>query len=160
VKWLFTIDTENDLIVFCRLVNIFRRKGLNISWMSIGALSGAYRIIAVFQGSADEIDHIFHFVRRTEGVCHVAYYREGGTGPASFVFSDGEGEAPEAARWPDIFPGARLAFAGQGKLLLEIPPGATSERLLYSSPAVGFARFSRVSESGAGTARVNGNHVP
>ncbi len=147
MKWLFTIDTEEDLIVFCRLINIFRRKGVKISWMSTAALSGAYRILAVFQGHPGEMDHIFNFIRRTEGVLHVAYYQEGGADAASFVFADGKMEALGTARWPDLFPQARVAFAGQGSLLLEIPPGSAPEAALSTSQAAGFGRFSRVSES-------------
>ncbi len=40
MQWLITLDTENDLIVTCRLMNAFRRKGLKIATLSDGGAAG------------------------------------------------------------------------------------------------------------------------
>jgi len=34
MQWLITLDTEQDLIVTCRLMNAFRRKGLKITTLA------------------------------------------------------------------------------------------------------------------------------
>ncbi len=43
MQWLITLETENDLIVTCRLMNVFRRKGTKISTLAIGrAAAGVF----------------------------------------------------------------------------------------------------------------------
>ncbi|MGH9447066.1 MAG: hypothetical protein ACRD3O_15230 [Terriglobia bacterium] len=150
MKWLFTIDTENDLIVFCRLMNIFRRKSVNVSRMSMAALSGTYRVLALLEGRGDEVEHIFHFVRRTEGVNQVAYYGESGTGEVSFVLVNGEAGSLNVARWMELLPGASLVFASHGKALLETPAGSAWQTTASGLPDAGCLRLSCVKKSHTG----------
>ena len=35
MQWLITLETEQDLIVTCRLMNVFRRKGLKITTLAM-----------------------------------------------------------------------------------------------------------------------------
>jgi hypothetical protein len=159
LKWLFTIDTEDDQIVFCRLMNAFRRKGAKIFRMSMATLSGSYCIMVLLEGHTDEIEHIFHFVRRTEGVNNVAYYRECATDEASFVFVDGEGQSLEMTRWPELFPGANLVFASHGKVLFEIPAGSAWPSSASRSSGQDYLGFSCVKASRAGAEPSSENRV-
>jgi acetolactate synthase regulatory subunit len=67
-----TIDTEAELIVICRLLNIFRRKGVRLTNLVMSSTSEGFRVAVRFEAAQTEIDHLFNFVRRTEGVSHVA----------------------------------------------------------------------------------------
>jgi len=121
MKWLFTIDTENDVIVLCRLMNIFRRKGIRLLNLAMSSAPEGYRLIVVAEAPEADVEHHFNFLRRTEGVQHVAYYRHEPSHSASFVFVDEDSELVEAARWREFFPDAKLIFASHGKALFEIP---------------------------------------
>ncbi|MGH9326541.1 MAG: hypothetical protein ACRD2B_07645 [Terriglobia bacterium] len=123
MKWLLTIETENDLIVVCRLMNIFRRKGLRLLMLAMAETAEGYSLMAVVETPAADGDHYYNFVRRTEGVRSVTCYRQQTTELASHVFVDlPEGRPPEVARWEGS--GARLIFATHGKMLYELPVGA------------------------------------
>jgi hypothetical protein len=65
---LFTIDTESDLIVICRLVNIFRRKGVKLDKLEMSSTREGFRVAALVEAAETEIEHLFNFIRRTEGV--------------------------------------------------------------------------------------------
>jgi hypothetical protein len=121
MKWLFTIDTENDVIVLCRLMNIFRRKGIRLLTLAMSSAPEGYRLIVVAEAPEADVEHHFNFLRRTEGVQHVAYYRHESSHSASFVFVDGEPGSRDADRWQELFPGAKTIFASHGKALFEIP---------------------------------------
>ncbi|HTV56872.1 MAG TPA: hypothetical protein VMI06_18410 [Terriglobia bacterium] len=69
---LLTIDTEGELIVICRLVNIFRRKGVKLTKLAMSSTPEGFRVAVRFEAAENEIGHLFNFVRRTEGVSHVA----------------------------------------------------------------------------------------
>ncbi len=144
MKWLFTIETENDLIVVCRLMNIFRRKGIRLLTLAMASAPEGYKLIVVAEAPEADIEHHYNFLRRTEGVQHVAYYRHEPSHSTSFVFIDGEPGSLDAERWQELFPGAKLIFASHGKALFETPshPGprvASSETDQYK-----FLRFARV----------------
>jgi hypothetical protein len=121
MKWLFTIDTENDVIVLCRLMNIFRRKGIRLLTLAMSSAPEGYKLIVVAEAPEADVEHHFNFLRRTEGVQHVAYYRHEPSHSASFVFVDGDSELVDVARWREFFPDAKLIFASHGKALFEIP---------------------------------------
>lgn len=120
MKWLFTIETENDLIVICRLMNIFRRKGVKLVTLTMASAPESYSLAVVVEAQEGDAEHDFHFLRRTEGVKHVTAYRHETSQPASFVFVDAESGSPEAARWPELFPGSKVIFASHGKALFEV----------------------------------------
>ena len=45
MQWLLTLECDRDPIVLCRLMNIFRRKGLEIENMVLGARAESYSLI-------------------------------------------------------------------------------------------------------------------
>jgi hypothetical protein len=68
MQQLFTIDTEGDLIVVCRLINVFRRKGVSLTKLAMSATQDGFRLAVLFEAKQSDIEHLFNFVRRTEGV--------------------------------------------------------------------------------------------
>ncbi len=121
MQWLVTLETVNDLISVCRLINVFRRKGLAIATLALAARPEGFSLMAVVDSSEADAEHIFNFLRRTEGVQHVTYYRHETSRDASFVFIDAEAEAFGVQEILRIFPEAKLVFASHGKYLLEVP---------------------------------------
>lgn len=123
MKWLLALETEKDLIVTCRLMNIFRRKGAKIDSLALAAGTSNLCTMAVLDTPEADVEHLFHFLRRMDGVQHVSYYRHEPSANASFVFVDAgsESDAMSPERFTEIFPGARLIFASSGKFLFEVP---------------------------------------
>jgi acetolactate synthase regulatory subunit len=121
MQWLLALETNVDPITGCRLMNIFRRKGVAIVTLAMAARSEAFSVIAVVETPESEVEHIFNFLRRVEGVENVTYYRHEPLGDASFVFIDAEAESSSLARFLQTFPESKLIFASHGKYLLEIP---------------------------------------
>jgi hypothetical protein len=68
---LLTIDTESELIVICRLVNIFRRKGVKLTKLVMSTTPEGFRVAVLLEAAETEIHHLFNFIRRTEGVSHL-----------------------------------------------------------------------------------------
>jgi acetolactate synthase regulatory subunit len=75
MQWLITLETEKDTIVTCRLMNVFRRKGLKIVTLAMTTRPSGHSMIAVVELPEADVDHIFNFLRRIEGVRHVACYQ-------------------------------------------------------------------------------------
>ena len=123
MQWLIALETNSDPITSCRLINIFRRKGVGIVTLSMAARPEGFSIITVAETAEAEVDHIYNFLRRVEGVQHVTYYRHEPQGDASFVFIDSEPQAHKLAHLLQDFPGARMVFGNAGKYLLEVPGG-------------------------------------
>jgi len=76
MQWLLELETEKDPISTCRLMNIFRRKGVNIVTLSLEAGPAEFSMKALVETAESEVAHIFNFLRRTEGVRHVTCYRD------------------------------------------------------------------------------------
>lgn len=138
MEWLVTLETENDLIAICRLVNIFRRKGLKIATLALAARPAGFSMMAVLESPESEVDHIFNFLRRMEGVQRVAYYRHETSDDASCVFIDAEGDTSRVAEILKTFPGSKLIFASHGKYLLEVPAESRSRA---GPPAIDISEF-------------------
>ena len=90
MQWFLELETEKDPISTCRLMNIFRRKGVNIVTLSLEAGPAEFSMKALVETAESEVAHIFNFLRRTEGVRHVTCYREERAANASGV---GKGDA-------------------------------------------------------------------
>ena len=131
MKWLIELETDDDLIVVCRLMNIFRRKGTAITTMALARRDTTRQMIVVLEAQSG-IDHIYHFLRRTEGVHRVTAYRHGFSDKATFVFIEEEAGPKGLDRLRELFPNFKLIFASHGKFLLELPPG---ERWPIESPS-------------------------
>jgi len=126
MQWLITLDSEQDLIVACRLMNVFRRKGLKITAQAMTARPGGFSLMAMVESSEPGIDHLFNLVRRMEGVERVAYYRHETSTDASFVFIDAGSGRLRMADFEERFRESRLVFASHGKYLLELPAESRS----------------------------------
>jgi len=121
MQWLLTLETDNDMISICRLMNIFRRKSLKINTLTMSARVAGFSLMGVVESAETDIDYLFNFLRRTEGVQHVTCYRHEPFPNASFVFMDSEEDNSCVTRLLEAFPGSKLIFASHGKYLLEIP---------------------------------------
>ena len=121
MHWLLTLETNNDMISICRLMNIFRRKSLKITTLTMTARPLGFSLMGVVDSVEADIDYLFNFLRRTEGVQHVTCYRHESFPNASFVLIDSEEDNSGVARVLEAFPESKLIFASHGKYLLEIP---------------------------------------
>jgi hypothetical protein len=126
MKWLFNVDVEGDLITVCRLMNIFRRKGIELSRLGTASKGDSFSLVALFDAQETEIDHVFHFLRRTEGVSRVECYRQGKAEEASLILVDGNSDRLDVARWAEVMRGSKLVFASHGQALLEVAPGSAA----------------------------------
>ena len=126
MKWLVVLETENDPIIACRLMKVFRRKGSKIVTLAMAARPGDFSIMAVLEAPEPEMEHLFHFLRRTEGIRDVTYYRHLPGVHASFVLIDADTESSSVTRFLQAFPGAKLMFGSHGKYLLEVPAGSAA----------------------------------
>jgi acetolactate synthase regulatory subunit len=138
MQWLITLETEQDLIVTCRLMNVFRRKGLKVTTLAMVARPRGFSMMAVLDSPESAIDHLFNFLRRTEGVERVSYYQHQTSAEASFVFIDADADTSRVAEVLNTFPGSKLIFASHGKYLLEIPAESRRQRL---APTFGLPEF-------------------
>ena len=121
MQWLLTLETDNDMISVCRVMNIFRRKGLRITTLVTTVRPAGFSLMGVVESAEADMDYLFNFLRRTEGVRHVTCYRHESFPNASFVFIDSEVDNSGVAQVLKAFPESKLIFASHGKYLLEIP---------------------------------------
>jgi len=138
MQWLMALETNDDPISGCRLMNIFRRKGVGIVMLTMAARPAGYSLIALVETPEAEVEHIFNLLRRTEGVYNVTYYRHEPSGDASFVFIDADENSSSVARFLQTFPESKLILASQGKYLFEIP---ADRRPCAVAPGFGDAAF-------------------
>jgi acetolactate synthase regulatory subunit len=121
MQWLLTLETNDDMISICRLMNIFRRKSLKITTLAMTARPAGFSLMGVVDSAEADVDYLFNFLRRTEGVRHVTCYRHESFPNASFVLIDSEEDNSGVTRVLEAFPESKLVFASHGKYLLEIP---------------------------------------
>ena len=138
MQWLITLETEQDLIVTCRLMNVFRRKGLKITTLAMAARPQGFSMMAVLNSPESDIDHLFNLLRRTEGVERVSYYQHQTSADVSFVFIDADADTSRVGDVLKTFPGSKLIFASHGKYLLEVP---AESRRQPAAPALGLTGF-------------------
>ena len=121
MQWLLTLEMNNDMISICRLMNILRRKSLKITTLAMTARPAGFSLMGVVDSAEADMDYLFNFLRRTEGVQHVTCYRHESFPNASFVFIDSEADNSSVTQVLKAFPESKLIFASHGKYLLEIP---------------------------------------
>ncbi|MFB3921277.1 MAG: hypothetical protein ACE145_06110 [Terriglobia bacterium] len=144
MQWLMALETNSDPISTCRLMNIFRRKGVGVVTLTLAARPEGYSLIAVVDTPEAEMEHLFNFLRRVEGVDHVTCYRHEPSGNASFVFIDEDPASTNIARFLQTFPGSKLIFASHGKYLLEVPADRRARPVPADFGELQFVPFSRV----------------
>jgi len=133
MQWLVTLETEQDMIAACRLMNIFRRKGVKIETLVMATRPAGFSIMAVVETVETEVEHLFNFLRRTAGVQHVSCYRHTPAANASYVLVDADPTSASVTRILEVFPKSKLIFANHGKYLLEIPAEGQAAVLAESS---------------------------
>jgi hypothetical protein len=138
MQWLITLETEKDLIITCRLMNAFRRKGMQITTLAMADRAAGYSMMAVLESPESDVEHLYNFLRGMEGVEHVSYYQHQASSDASYVFIDSDEKAARGAEVLKTFPDSRLVFASHGKFLLEVP---TASRRKPAAPAFGLPEF-------------------
>jgi acetolactate synthase regulatory subunit len=148
MQWLLTLESDRDPIVLCRLMNIFRRKGLEIETMALAAKPETYSLMAVVDSPQAEVDHIFNFLRRTDGVVGVTFYQHEPSKDASFIFVESAEESENLKRIQDAFPECEVIFASHGKYLVEVPSGTSPAKEVAGLGAPAFLPLSRVRTSG------------
>lgn len=148
MQWLLTLESDRDPIVLCRLMNIFRRKGLEIENLAVAAKRESYSVMAVVDSPQADVDHIFHFLRRTDGVLGVTFYQHEPTQDASFIFVESAENSENLRRIQDAFPGCRVIFSSHGKYLVEVPSGTSLGTEVPGLGEPGFLPLSRVKTSG------------
>src|SRR6266571_932920 len=94
MQWLLALETEDDPIPACRLLNIFRRKSVKIGTLTLAAGIGGYSLLALVETAESEVEHLFNFLRRTEGVRHVTCYRPEPSANAKFLLAEANGSGP------------------------------------------------------------------
>jgi len=123
MQWLLTLESDRDAIVLCRLMNVFRRKGLEIETMALNAKPESYSLMAVVDTPEADVDHIFHFLRRTDGVRGVTFYQHEPSQAATFIFVESAENTDSLRRIQEAFPECKVVFASHGKYLVEVPSG-------------------------------------
>lgn len=144
MQWLMALETNSDPISTCRLMNIFRRKGVGVVTLTLAARPEGFSLMALVDTPEADVDHLFNFLRRVEGVDHVTCYRHEPTGNASFVFIDEDPAATNVTRFLETFPESKLIFASHGKYLLEVPAGRRPRPAAADSSELQFVPFARV----------------
>ncbi len=144
MQWLVTLETDKDLITACRLMNVFRRKGLEITTLAMAARPAGYSMMALVDSPESDVEHVFNFLRRTEGVQHVTYYRHERSEDASFIFFDGDPATSGVAQVLAAFPESKLIFASHGKYLLEVPAAGWRRAATAQPGEPEFLPFARV----------------
>ncbi len=158
MQWLITLETENDMIVTCRLMNVFRRKGTKITTLAMATRPECFSMMAVLDSPESDIEHLFNFLRGMEGVEHVSYYHHQKSADASFVFLDANGDTSRVAEILETFPGSKLIFASHGKYLLEVPAESRRHASATAFGAPEFLPFAciRTTQTAASAAMVAG----
>ena len=147
MQWLIALETNSDPITSCRLMNTFRRKGVGVVTLAMAAGPEGFSIVTVAESPETEVEHIYNFLRRMEGVRHVTYYRHEPLGDASFIFIEAEPESQTLARVLQDFPEAKMIFGTHGRYLLEIPGGRPSRVQELAGAPAGVLPFARVKTS-------------
>ena len=138
MQWLITLETEQDLIVTCRLMNAFRRKGMAIDTCAMAARPDCFSMMAVLDSAESDVDHLFNYLRGMQGVVRVSYYQHQISADAAFLFIDADAEGSRVTDVLRTFPGSKLIFASHGKYLLEVP---AESRRQTTAPAFDLPEF-------------------
>ncbi len=144
MQWLISLETENDPIPACRLMNVFRRKGLKIGTFNLTAKASGFSLMAVVDTPDTEVEHIYNFLRRTEGIRHVTYYRHEPSADANFIFIDSSADSSIVARFTQAFPESKIVFASNGKYLFEVLTEKGARKFSTNLGEAGFLTFARV----------------
>jgi hypothetical protein len=121
MEWTLALEIDRDPITPCRLMNTFRRKGVKLSALAMAASQSGFSLTAVAETPEGDIEHLFHFLRRAEGVHHVTCYRHEPSSEACYVFVDAGADHSRATHILGLSPRSKIIFASGGKYLIEVP---------------------------------------
>jgi len=121
MQWTLALEIDHDPITACRLMNIFRRKGVKLAAMAMAAGPSGFSLTAVVETPEGDVEHLFHFLRRTEGVHHATCYQHEPSSKACYIFVDDGADHSRAARILGLSSQSKLIFASGGKYLIELP---------------------------------------
>ncbi len=145
MQWLLTLESDRDPILLCRLMNIFRRKGLEIETLTLTANPESYSLMAVVDSAHADADHVFNFLRQTEGVRGVTFYQHEPSQAASFIYVESAAHPENIKRIQEVFPECKVIFSSHGKYLVEVPSGSGTQVQGLDDP--GFLPLSRMKTS-------------
>ena len=145
MQWLLTLESDRDPILLCRLMNIFRRKGLEIETLALTAKPESYSLMAVVDSPQADVDHIFNYLRQTEGIRSVTFYQHDPSQAASFIYVESAAHPENIKRIQEVFPECKVIFSSHGKYLVEVPSGSGTQVQGLDEP--GFLPLSRVRAS-------------
>jgi acetolactate synthase regulatory subunit len=154
MQWLITLETEQDMIVTCRLMNVFRRKGMKINTLAMGTRPNSFSMMAVLDSPEADIDHLFNYLRGMEGVERVSYYQHQTSADASFVFIDAGADTSRVAAVLKTVPGSKLVFASHGRYLLEVPAESRRQHAASAFDIPEFLPFSCIKTTQTAPSRV------
>ncbi len=132
MQWTLALEIDQDPITACRLMNIFRRKGVKLSALAMAAGASGFSLTAVVETPEGDVEHLFHFLRRTEGVHHATCYQHEPASKACYIFVDAGADHSRAARILGLSPRSKLIFASGGKYLIELPTEEGSHDLGFA----------------------------
>jgi len=143
MEWLVALEADNNPIVLGRLLNAFRRKGVEIRTLTLGTRTSELSLMALVESAEENVEHILQFIRVMVGVREVACYRHEPSGKASYIFLETDDHSKVAKILVD-FPLSKLVFASQGRYLVEVgeKSGKAGGRALISD--ANFLPFARV----------------
>jgi hypothetical protein len=147
MRWLLALETDNDPIPACRLMNVFRRKSVQVVTLALAAEPAGFSLLAVVESRESDVEHVFHFLRGVGGVRRVSYYRHEASAEAAFVLIDAEAGSSSVERFLRVYPASRLALASQGKYLYEIPAENATRWAASGLAQPEFLPFARVKTS-------------
>ena len=119
MQWVLKLETEKELITTCRLMNIFRRKGVTILKLELEAAASSFAVTALVETRESDVPHLFNFLRRTEGVYRVTCDRPAAAGTEREAGGMGTVLSAEPGDGDGL--GALPFAALKGKLA--VPPG-------------------------------------
>ncbi len=140
MQCLIALETENDPISACRLMNIFRRKGLKLVTLAMAPKPEGFSLLAEVEFAESELGHIFNFLRRTEGVRQVSCYRPDSSIEAAFALVSADSDRSSVEGVFKAFPGSKLIFASEGRYFLELPAASRPPSMFCELEFVPFAR--------------------
>ena len=121
MQWTLALEIDQDPITACRLMNIFRRKGVKLSALAMTAGASGFALTAVVETPEGDVEHLFHLLRRMAGVEHATCYQHEPSSKACYIFVDAGADRSRAARILGLSPQSKLIFASGGKYLIELP---------------------------------------
>jgi len=134
MQWTLALEIDQDPITSCRLMNVFRRKGVKLSALAMAAGQGGFSLTAVVETPEGDVEHLFHFLRRMEGVRHATCYQHEPSSKACYIFVDAGADHSRAARILGLSPQSKLIFASGGKYLIELPAEEGAPEAGFAGP--------------------------